>query len=137
MVGGRDEGVGGGVLGTVVARRDSGAHGHADDSVLERDLERLDPLSHALREQEGARRIFAQEKDELLAAVTRDDVFAADLLGRARRHRAEDLIAGGVAVSIVDGLEVIDVEDDNAKIRAVTVGVRKLGVAALVEVFCV
>ena len=50
---------------------------------------------------------------ELLAAQPGDDVVLAHGAAQALGHRAEDLVPLGVAVSVVDRLEVVEVEGDD------------------------
>ena len=66
-------------------------------------------------------RRLGQDRDELLAAVSRDDV---DLAHRVLEHRAElaqHAVAGEVARRVVDLLEVVDVEQQQRERRVDTV----------------
>ena len=51
-----------------------------------------------------------QDHAELVAAEPADDVGVAQPRAQQRRHRAEQLVAGRVAVAVVDVVEVVDVE---------------------------
>jgi len=51
-----------------------------------------------------------QDDRELLAADPGDQVHGPHGLGDGPRHGADDLIAGAVAIGVIDGLEMIDVE---------------------------
>src|SRR5690606_3579797 len=51
-----------------------------------------------------------QHEEELLAAVAGDDVDLADAVAQAPRDLREDCVADDVPVSLVDALEVVDVE---------------------------
>ena len=53
-----------------------------------------------------------QEGEEFLAAPTHDHVGLAQDLGQAGRDRGQHRVAGGVAVGVVDVLEVVDVEQE-------------------------
>ncbi len=55
-----------------------------------------------------------QQQDELLAAVTGQDVAIAQTGTRHRGEGLQDPIAGGVAVAVVDPLEVIEVDQRQA-----------------------
>jgi hypothetical protein len=86
--------------------------------AVQREAQRLDPRAHALGEVEGALEIGAREDDgELLAAVAGRLVDLARLLAQHRGHRGEHPVAGLVAVGVVDRLEVVDVEHDQADAR--------------------
>jgi len=50
--------------------------------------------------------------DEFIAAQAHDDVAAAEDPVQGVRQRLQNLVAGGVPVGVVDGLEVVDVHDD-------------------------
>ena len=54
------------------------------------------------------------EHDELVAAVAGDDVAVAAALGEQRRHVLEQPVAGLVPVAVVDRLEVVHVEEQDA-----------------------
>jgi hypothetical protein len=56
-----------------------------------------------------------EEDEELLAAVASGDVVGAGGTGDAAADFAQDRVAGEVAVSIVDRLEVIDIEKKDAE----------------------
>ena len=61
------------------------------------------------------------QDDELFAAVTRDDVGFAGRFVNQLGHRLQHLVAGDVATLIVDGLEMIDVDDRDGKDHLVAV----------------
>lgn len=71
-----------------------------------------DPLGdgHALLL--GVGQVLAQD-DELVAPETGDRVVRSDDRLEAGRHLDEHLVAGGVARGVVDGLEVVEVEEDH------------------------
>src|SRR5690606_31626836 len=68
----------------------------------------------------------ALEQDrELVAAAAPGDAPALDHLGDPAAQGAQRLIAGGVAVAVVDFLEPVDIEHDRAKRPPVAVGARE------------
>ena len=62
----------------------------------------------------GRERLLGEDAQELLAAVAVERVAAAGLGLELGRHRLQHLVAGLVAVGVVVGLEVIDVEQRHA-----------------------
>ena len=58
------------------------------------------------------------EDAELVAAEAGDDVAGAQVGAQARRHRPQQVVAGVVADAVVDQLEVIKVEEEDADRRA-------------------
>ena len=60
----------------------------------------------------GAR--LVDQHDELLTAPAADDVAAADVVAKGRRHHAKGPVADIVAVGIVEALEVVDVPEQQA-----------------------
>ncbi|HRG16798.1 MAG TPA: hypothetical protein PLB00_12430 [Pseudomonadota bacterium] len=59
----------------------------------------------------AVRRLRAvDQEDEFLAAPARREFVARHSLGQDRRHRAQDGVAGVMAVGIVDAFEVVDIE---------------------------
>ena len=91
-----------------------------DGLVLERRSGSLDllaqPLGERLRALEGRLR---QDDRELLAAVAREDLVAADALLDDARELLQHEVAREVAVDVVDLLEVVDVEHDERQIARV------------------
>src|SRR5262249_33218597 len=67
-----------------------------------------------------------QQDHELLAAVTSGDVAVADCALDALRDLPQHLVARKVAVSIVDALEVIDVDHEARERAALAAAARKL-----------
>ncbi len=65
--------------------------------------------------------VWASKHAELLAAVAVDDVAGANLAAQHIGYRAECLIAGIVAVLVVDPLEVVDVDHDHCNGRVAVV----------------
>ncbi len=64
-----------------------------------------------------------QQDGELIAAQPRHNVGGAHVPHEHHRHRLEHGVAGGMAVAIVDGLEVVEVEVDERRIRFIALGV--------------
>src|SRR3546814_2233053 len=60
--------------------------------------------------QRGPGRRFGQDQGELLAAVAAGDVLAAAVLGQQLAELRQQRVATSVAVDVVEGLEVVDVE---------------------------
>ena len=79
------------------------------------------------------RRRVAQQDDELLAAEARRDVVVADRRRRSRRRPREDLVADRVAVRVVERLELVDVDHQDAD-RVVGAPAARQQPAELVEV---
>ena len=63
----------------------------------------------------SAARRLEQDQRELLAAVAAGDVFPARVALEERAHRAQQRVAGGVAEGVVELLEVVDVDHDDAE----------------------
>ena len=53
---------------------------------------------------------FRHDDDEFLAAVAAGEIDAADRLADAQRELAQHVVAGVVAVRVVDRLEIIDID---------------------------
>ena len=81
----------------------------------ERLAERLDDaLGDAHR---GRRLIDADEQDgELVTAQPRGDIAGAEALADAVGDGAQQLVTRGMAEAVVDGLEVIDVDEEHADV---------------------
>ena len=78
-------------------------------------------------------RAVGQDDEELLAAEADDRVGAAQLRVPGDRAFAQDRVAGEVAVGVVVGLEVVDVDDRQAERRLGAAGPRHLARQLLVE----
>ena len=95
--------------------------GHADGLALEDEAALLDLLAQPLGQRARPLEVGLRQDDgELLAAVAREHLVAADALLDEARHLLEDVVAGEVAVDVVDLLEVVDVEHEEAEIALVT-----------------
>jgi hypothetical protein len=70
---------------------------------------------------------------ELLAADSTDDVGAPDGLPRDARELDQELVAGRMAVDVVDALEVVEIEHQDGDRVARARGARQLRAQALVE----
>ncbi len=103
--------------------RDRDTHADADDHRMAFELVgRADRLDHAVREggRLGTRvRLDHVQDRELVAAQAPDHVGLGDHLGEPRRHRLEQQVADRVAERVVDRLEQVEVEDEDAELRAV------------------
>src|SRR5581483_7225974 len=112
-----ERGVGGGEegLGAVACdeRRDAAARARPDRA--ERDPADLRP--QPLGELNGSRQVrLRQDGDELLASPARDGVALARARVKEPGHLAQQPVAGGVAVGVVDPLEVVEVEEDDGEL---------------------
>ncbi len=100
----------------VLAVGDADADGHAIDRALfVVEAEVPDAVSDPLGDfgSAGAGGV-GQQDDEFLAAVSADDVCVAQHLCNRGGDRLEALVAGLVAVAVVVGLEVVDVDHGDA-----------------------
>ncbi len=73
------------------------------------------------------------QQAELLATEARDQVFLARVLGDRRGHRAQRVIAGLVAMGIVDVLEVVDIDHRHRHLLTIQVQLRQLALALFQE----
>jgi hypothetical protein len=64
-----------------------------------------------------------QQHDEFVAADARDHVGGAHVADKHSGDRLEHGVAGGVAMAIVDRLEVVEIEKNKRRARAVTLDV--------------
>ena len=78
-----------------------------------------------------------QQHDELLAAPARQRVVAAQRVGDAPRDVHEHLVADGVAVQVVQHLEVVDVDGEQPGAGALPAGAGQLRLERLGEVAAV
>jgi hypothetical protein len=74
-----------------------------------------------------------QNGEKFFAAVASDTVIGAASAGETKGELADDLIADGVAVGIVDGFEVIDIEDHDTDGRVLALGAGKLAAEHIVD----
>src|SRR5690606_15157375 len=92
--------------------RHADADGAADAlAVIEGDTQFADPPTQAFGEPErllGARAGAADQ--ELLAAGASHEVARTGMLAQHPGDRCQDLVAGSVAMLVVDGLEMVDVD---------------------------
>ena len=102
-------------LGVLGAGGDPDARAHVDLAPLDRDRigERLEDAAR------GRRRVgrvvdLLDQDGELVAAEARDRVGRAQAGLEAGRDRLEELVAGPVAERVVDRLEVVDVDEEDA-----------------------
>ena len=65
---------------------------------------------------------LGHDDGELVAADAREQVRAAHGAGQVRRDVDQDLIAGLVAEGVVDGLELVDVDEGQRERSAVPLG---------------
>ena len=76
----------------------------------------LDELAQLLAQRRAFLDVgLGQDQHEFLAAVAADQVAGAEVLGDRLGDAAQDDVARGVAVRVVDGLEVVDVDERDAQ----------------------
>ena len=68
----------------------------------------------------------AGDDDELLASVAPYEVLRPNGAREPQSHLAKNGVTGEVTVRVVDGFEVVDVEEDNRERGVVTYGKRTL-----------
>src|SRR4029079_10800430 len=85
--------------------------GHAQPAQVERPDRRANALAHLDRDRAGR---VPQQHGELLAAVTGRDVVLADGADDRAGDRPQDLVADLVAVAVVEALELVDVDHQDA-----------------------
>ena len=60
--------------------------------------------------------VVLEQHGELVAAETRRGVRRARAVGQAGGRGAQQLVAGGVADAVVDGLEAVEVDEEHAQL---------------------
>jgi hypothetical protein len=65
---------------------------------------------------------LGQDDHELLADVAADDVHRTDVVAEPSGHGIEHLVAGDVAVGVVEPLEVVEVDQDDRELPVVASG---------------
>ena len=114
----RDVGLAEHLVGAVLAGRadrhaDAHVHPHALTANLDPGLEvRQEPARNGDRVHLAARAV--EEQGELVAAQAGRGVALAEAAAETVGDRAEQLVARVVAVAVVDGLELVDVEQEHA-----------------------
>ena len=102
--------------------------------VGERHLERGDHVFVLLRlGADVAHTGVPEQEDKLVAAEAADHVRRACVIAEAHRNRLQDRIAGQMAVLIVDGLEVVQVDEDQARGGAVALHMRQRAIELALE----
>ena len=71
---------------------------------------------------------MGQDDDELVAPVAGDRVDLAEFLAQQRRDRLEHLVADEVSERVIDVLEAVDIEHDDAEEVAVALAAGDLGI---------
>ena len=95
------------------AERDADAGAREDLGALDDDRP-VEALEQAAGHDLRLRGVDALEQDgELVAAQTRDGVGVAHGLAQAAGDADEQLVAGRVTEAVVDGLEVVDVDEEH------------------------
>ena len=80
-------------------------------TLLDRERFAGDPPAQTFGHHGGDRHVgFRHHDDEFLAAIAAGEIDIADRLADAQRELAQHIVAGIVAVAVVDRLEIIDVE---------------------------
>ena len=97
---------------------DAGRNGEADAGHFDRELEELE---HAITD--GGRLVvrgdILEQDGELVAPESRDGVDGPQSIPDPRCDAAEQLVAGAVSHAVVDGLEVVEVDEDDRHARHV------------------
>jgi hypothetical protein len=76
---------------------------------------------------------FRNEKYELLAAIARGESLSAGTLMQQRSERAQQVVAGEVAVRVVVVLEVVDIEEQERELAAMAPATAELLIERLPE----
>ena len=63
-----------------------------------------------------------QQREELLAAEPAELILGAHVLAQLAGHGGQHAVALGVPVAVVDGLEVVDVDDRDRQVAVVAAG---------------
>ena len=133
-VGGHHELAGRGAVQVVRGRADGDRDLHRA-ALFHQHRAAADPPAQPLGDHERVvGRRAPQEDGELLAAVARQHVLLADPAAQPGRDLHEHPVAAGVAVGVVDGLEVVDIGDQHGERVLGAAGVRDLGGEAGLEV---
>ena len=84
--------------------------------ALDREPLALDELAQLLAQRRAFLDVgLGQDQHEFLAAVAADQVAGAEVFGDGLGDAAQDRVAGGVAIRVVDRLEVVDVDERDAQ----------------------
>jgi len=103
-----------------VRRGDAQAGGEIEHTARMGDRDFGERGANLLGHQHGVfDRRLGQDDGELLAAHAAEHVGAAQVLQAGAGQRPDHLVADGVAVGVVDILEAVDVEHDDAEVRVV------------------
>ncbi|OIQ77431.1 hypothetical protein GALL_408740 [mine drainage metagenome] len=104
----------------------AGAHLHHRLAAGQRHVG-VDRAANALQRRRDvvARSQPLQHDDDLVAAEPRDGVGRAHRLDQPCRHRAQQRVAGGVTVAVVDLLEIVEIENAHGDVAALRVDLRQ------------
>ncbi len=114
------------VEGVAVERIHADAHGQRGMNIERGDHERLaHRFGNLVHERFGVAGTFQLTRDdgELVARQSREHVVVTEHRPQSLRQPEQQLIAGLVTERVVDGLEPIDVEDDDGKLVAAVLGI--------------
>jgi hypothetical protein len=104
----------GGVFGILaVGDADAGRHAHGRAADQERGTEGIGQPPGELR-RIGRRLDFPRKHDELVPSESGDGVGGPDRLSQAPRDRQQQLVAGLMALRVVDVLEAVEVHEDDS-----------------------
>ena len=106
---------------------------YADLAAAQLERRALDRAAHALGELDAVVGVAADQQGELFAAVTGRHVGLADDRLQGGADAFEQVVAGFVAVAVVEALEVVEVEHDQGELAAVAVGLGDLVVQVVGE----
>ncbi len=112
-----------------------GDAGRDPDHLAAGDRHVHEAVVHPLEELRGVvRRRLRHDHRELVAADAAADVDGPDLVAEALRDLGEDGVARQVADAVVDGLEVVEVDDQERQPPVVALRAERLAAKRLVEV---
>ncbi len=96
--------------------------------ALDREALALDEVAQLLHQDGALLDVgLGEDQHEFLAAVAADHVAGAEVRAERLGDAAQDDVAGGVAVGVVDGLEVVDVDEGDRQRPLVAAGTLDLG----------
>ena len=101
-----------------VLRADRNADAACNRDRLPVDVDRLlhvTPYALDNRSESGMTVLRLQEKHELVAANSRDEIARSRVPCEPRAHRTKHLVSRGVSVCVIDELEAIEVNDGNSE----------------------
>ncbi len=109
--------------------------GDGDRLSLKHELVRCDAFPQGLGELLcSLERCFWKDEGELLAPIAGEDFVFANAVSHDARQLSQDVVARQVSVAVVDGLEMIDVEHERAKIPFMAAGSHDVSFECFLEI---